>query len=144
MAPVASGEIRFCERFIGWLDANLAALPEDSPVRLIAEECGTALARRCGLPGLGTRPLGSLADATTELEARLAEVGAQPMEPLTPEQFRVVAAGIPIDLDELRSGGDDCAARWLASTDGRGVEAIALAFHSAGVLKGALVQSWRR
>jgi hypothetical protein len=143
MAPTAA-EVRFAERFIGWLDANLPALPEDSTIRMTAETCGNALARLCGLPDLGGRPLGTLTDATTELEARLEDAGAAPMVPLTPEQWRIVGAGIPLSLDELRDSADECAERWLAATDGHSAEAIALAFHSAGVLKGALVQSWRR
>jgi hypothetical protein len=143
MAPSAA-EVRFAERFVGWLDANLPALPEDSTVRTTAEACGSALARLCGLPALGGRPLGTLDDATTEIEARLEEAGAALMVRLTPEQWEIVGAGIPVDLDDLRNGAASCVARWLSSTDGYSVEEIAIAFHSAGVLKGALVQSWRR
>lgn len=137
-------EVRLSERLLGWLDANLPAVPPDCPERRLLEYVGSQLAERHGLQPLGARRLGNLDDATEEMLARLDEIGAEPMLPLTAEQWRVFAAGLPFSQDEIAASSAQAVREWLPNADGRPLVVIATLMHACGVVKGALVESWRR
>ena len=143
-ATRSASEVRFVERLLGWLDANLPALPHDAPERRLLESVAGDLAERHGLPPLRSPRIATLDDASAELLARLAEVGADPMAPLTPEQWAIVGAGIALDIDEIADESARTVEAWLPNANGRPKVVLASIMHGCGVVKGALVQSWRR
>lgn len=138
-----SMEVRLVERFLGWADANLPTAPRDSRSRQILESVAADLAERHGLP-LRSPRIATLDDASAELLARLTEVGADPMAPLTSEQWRIVGAGIDLGIDEIADESARTVEAWLPNANGRSKVVLASIMHGCGVVKGALVQSWRR
>lgn len=139
-----AGEVRFVERLLGWLDANLPALPPGTPERRLLEWVAAELAARHGLPSIRSPRIATLDDASEEMLARLAEIGAAPMEPLTSEQWQTFGAGLPFTQDEIAESSARAAREWLPNANGRPKVVIASVMHSCGIVKGALVESWRR
>lgn len=135
---------RFVEGLLGWLDANVPALPPDAPERRLMEYIGGALAERHGLPPLGSRRRVTLRDAKRELAERLRESGAEPWEPLTPEQWATYGAGMPFGYDELADLSAEITREAMPRADGRPKIVIGSGMHFCGAMLGALAQSWRR
>jgi hypothetical protein len=139
----AAGEARLVVSFLAWLDLHLPTVEPDSPSARLLRRIGDDLAALHRIPRDGTQR-GSLDHAQEEVLARLDDAGAELWVPPTPEQWRTFGAGMPFTQDELADAAAHSVAEFLPNANGRPKIVIAQAMHACGVIKGALVQSWRR
>jgi hypothetical protein len=139
----AAGEARLVASFLRWLDLHLPTAEQDSPTARLLRGIGDDLAAHHRMPSDAV-PNGDLDQAQAEVLARLDDAGAELWVPPTPEQWRVFGAGMPFTQDELADCSARSVAEFMPNANGRPKVVIAQAMHACGIIKGALVQSWRR
>jgi hypothetical protein len=139
----AASEARLVASFLRWLDLHLPTVEPDSPSARLLRGIGDDLAAHYRMPRDGARS-GDLDQAQEEVIARLRDAGAELWVPPSAEQWRTFGAGLPFTQDELADCSARSVAEFLPNANGRPKVVIAQGMHSCGVIKGALVQSWRR